>query len=515
MNSLRAATAIERTAVGMIYRNENPTDSGPKNSFGMFWPSLSGVLMLHTQLRILFRKTLPLIILAWCASVFRVQSQGINIAVTTSTNIATLGQNFSYVVSFTSITNLILANVVISNAYPASTTFVGATATNGTLATNTAIGAVYLSVPTVFTGEVAQVTITVQPTTGAILTNIATAYVRGIPIQVVTNITQVFAGTADLQVRLAGKTSGVLTNDVVPCQVTVDNLGPASAAAVTLSVAFPAGFQLLTVRPAAQAYSVTNQTVYFAWDSLAANAQVQFWLNLQATNAPTNSFPVTNVVSANISTTGSIDPNAANNLASLSVVVGTPLPGNLNIAIEGIPQFNPQTALMEQIVHLSASGTNVAPAARLLVLNSPYQVYNAAGTNSGVPYLNVDAPVDSTGVDVLVRYFDPHRSLSNSPSFSLFPVAPTSYVLPLGTVVAYIRRDAGGVGPAIIEFPATTSASYSIIYGDDAAFDNGLLVEPAIIAPGDKVLWFDKGLPETRSSSTNAPMRFYRVIANP
>jgi hypothetical protein len=70
-------------------------------------------------------------------------------------------------------------------------------------------------------------------------------------------------------------------------------------------------------------------------------------------------------------------------------------------------------------------------------------------------------------------------------------------------------------GNMLIEWPAITNRTYTVVYSDNVLFSNAMMAPPSIVAPANEVQWIDYGPPTTTSAPTNAPVRFYRVFLNP
>ena len=67
----------------------------------------------------------------------------------------------------------------------------------------------------------------------------------------------------------------------------------------------------------------------------------------------------------------------------------------------------------------------------------------------------------------------------------------------------------------LIEWPAITNRTYTVVYSDNVSFSNAMIAPPSIVAPANDMEWIDYGPPTTVSAPTNASSRFYRVFLNP
>jgi hypothetical protein len=70
-------------------------------------------------------------------------------------------------------------------------------------------------------------------------------------------------------------------------------------------------------------------------------------------------------------------------------------------------------------------------------------------------------------------------------------------------------------GNMLIEFPAVSNRTYTVVYSDNVLFSNAMIAPPAVVAPANRVQWIDYGPPTTVSAPTNSTARFYRVLQNP
>jgi hypothetical protein len=84
-----------------------------------------------------------------------------------------------------------------------------------------------------------------------------------------------------------------------------------------------------------------------------------------------------------------------------------------------------------------------------------------------------------------------------------------------GTVLAIDRDVQLGTNRFLIEFTATPGRSYAVQYIGDLTSTNWKTADPIIIAPANRVQWYDDGPPKTESKPTTTTNRFYRVIELP
>lgn len=427
---------------------------------------------------------------------------------------ATLGQPLTYTLALTNLDAFPLINVTVTNTLSGGFTVLGATNSAGSVTTNLAGGLQFL-LPLLNFGQGALLGFSVQPTAAGSLTNVVTATVvftnaGTTNTLALTNFTRVFAGDIDLEVGLSGPTYGILTNDLVSYQLAVTNLGPQTATGVTLTNYLPSGATVQSVSPAGQLYSVGDDGLVFALDSLAAGASQQMTVNLQFDN------PGSFVLSAAAVATNYYEGNTINNSSALTVTVDAALAADLGVTFLTAQGFNPQTGLMEQKVRLTNNGTNATPGERVFVAGLTNTFYNAVGTNGGVPFVILTAGLaPGASVDLLLEYIIPTRQAGGDPVLSALAVPAYPAVVPTGDDVAITRVLLLAADAVLLEFPATNGLSYTIVYSDDISFANPRVARPPVVAPADRVQWIDHGPPDTAASPSNAPTRFYRVIANP
>jgi hypothetical protein len=187
-----------------------------------------------------------------------------------------------------------------------------------------------------------------------------------------------------------------------------------------------------------------------------------------------------------------------------------------NVLVTGISliTLNPQTGLFEQTVQLYNNSLNTITAVRLLILSLPndVQVYNASGFTNGIPYVQYNLPLaPAVTVGFLIEYYRANRNANFQPTFFVQETTPLS-VTPTGIVLS-INSTNVLAGRLLIEFTATPGRSYAVQYSTNLT--NWKTAVPIIIAPANRVQWYDDGPPKTESNPTNTGSRFYRVVELP
>jgi uncharacterized repeat protein (TIGR01451 family) len=375
---------------------------------------------------------------------------------------------------------------------------------------------------------------------------------------------------ADVQVTLFGPALATV-GDVFSFTNSVTNAGPATAVNTRVTNALPAN---LTFASASGGGIYSNGVVTWpVFPSLASGQATNLIvsvktttsgstitptanpLNFLLTNAPPTVSSATNRASAFATT---FDPNLTNNIASafytnaqaqtlivpgaFSVVLvtntyptnavptNTIIPIGTGLFIVGTSAFNPQTQLYEEFVTVTNIGLAPVHALRLSIggLPSRVKLYNATGTNNGVPYVEYDPPYNSplnpypqanSSVTFTLEFFvSDRRPFTNSLTAVAINAPPPSNVT--GTTVQIIQygfNDQRNPGSPryLVQFTSIPGRTYTVQYSDDdmATWNNAT---PSILASATSTFWYDDGPPVTVSPPAYPnSSRFYRVLLNP
>jgi uncharacterized repeat protein (TIGR01451 family) len=303
----------------------------------------------------------------------------------------------------------------------------------------------------------------------------------------------------------------VLPGDTIIYSISVTNLGPSAASNVVVSDRFPVNAVLVSAPGA----SISNNVATWpAIASFASGAAATYTLSVRA---PASGI-LTNVVFAASETP---DPDAANNDGSLSPSKPTTAVASeqFGIGADAIA-LNPQPGLFEQLAHVTNTGPATIAAFRLYVggLRTGVQLYNATGTNAGMPFVLYNAALNpGQGVNLRLEFFVPDRQ-------GFTDALSAEVVLPSGTATV----GGGGVGISrafvdshtaaprfVIEFPSAPGRVYTIIYSDNLS-GTWKVATPSVTAAGSVTQWYDDGPPKTDSAPLGAgTSRLYHVILNP
>ncbi len=420
-----------------------------------------------------------------------------------------VSNSVTYTINVTNQTGLSLQDILVTNTLSAPFLYVTATAPSQVSVLTNATSVLF-DLSQVASGAPVQITLTLQPTTTGYFTNavvvVNTTTTDTASTNVVVNVTNVVI-LADLGVTMTGPSQVVITNDWMTYGVTVTNAGPNDAPNVILANVMPPG--IISISP-------TNQpaTNSIPLGTLPSGS----FTNLQFTVEPTNIATLT--FSASVGAAGITDTNTANNFASNNVPVIGYLSGTLVAMTNSGQSIDFANGSLKQSIILSNAGLSSVPAARIVVTGLSNQLFNAVGTNNGNPFVYYSTNLlAGQNVGLLLEYFPRnlfaftngqlHAYAVPVPNWTPPPIVATSTNINISQIVELPN------GNMVIEWPAATNQTYTVVYSDNILFSNAMIAPPSIVAPANIVLWTDYGPPETVSAPTNASTRFYRVYQDP
>jgi len=202
-------------------------------------------------------------------------------------------------------------------------------------------------------------------------------------------------------------------------------------------------------------------------------------------------------------------------VVNVSMLAHIPLPVGSIFPVETNSARVRQTGLLFQQVHVSNITPLTMSAIRLSISNLPpaVRVWNATGTNAGLPYLLYNQPIlPGASVDFLIEYFVPDGHTLPNPTFICDLIPTQSAPAPIGTEMAFKFQTWAGSAP-LVEFKTLTNRVYYIQYSPDLTTWKTAL--PAITGTGSSVQWIDNGPPKTDSLPGSVPARYYRVLLTP
>jgi uncharacterized repeat protein (TIGR01451 family) len=426
-----------------------------------------------------------------------------------------LNSNLTYTINLTN-TGAALPYIYLTNTLDVHSTLVSATITDtssaGIITTNGNV--VAFSIPFDL-GEIAQMTVIVQPTAAGLITNTVTLAFSTITNFSTNIINTVFTNAipvADLAVGMTGPSSQVFSNDYMVYGVNVTNLGPDTAPGIFLTNTLPTNVVYKSVSPAHTRLGIGTNVV-FSLGTLASGAFTNLYLTVQPTSAGV--MPFASFVNSSRVT----DTNLANNSASINVGVSNFFSGQLTAYTNSGQVPNGQVGYLEQTIIVSNTGPTLVAAARVIVSGLTNRLANAVGTNNGNPFVVYSGALDTNQSVSLLLQFYPNRTPFAFGNAQLHPVEVTPLDLTppanLSSNVNFTGIFQMPSGGMLLEFPTITNRTYTVEYSSNLLSMNWMAVQPAIVAPANYTFWIDYGPPATLSHPTNSAMRFYRVFLNP
>jgi large repetitive protein len=324
-------------------------------------------------------------------------------------------------------------------------------------------------------------------------------------------LTTKVAPSADVVVVLNGPASAILGSNFV-YTISVTNTGPSVSSNLVTSDSLPPGLKFVS----ASSGGTTNTSNVVTWPAVVS-LPVGGVTNYTVTVRSATSGDYTNVVSE-VSTT--YDPNTTNNSGVLPASrVRTTVAAPQFLLLAGSPVLNPQTGLFEETVVVTNNGSVTVLGFRLNIggLRSGVSLWNANGTNNGVPYINYNFPLDpSNHTSVVLEFYDPTRlPFTNTVSIEVITPQSVSYTGTNGSVaVSRVFLDTRLTNDTrfVIEFASTPGKTYAVIYNSVLTGTNWSVATPSVTANANVTQWYDDGPPKTSNKPETAGTRFYRVI---
>jgi len=461
-------------------------------------------------------KTLVFLALGLMALAGRVGAQGVWLNVGIPSSKVGISNNLTFTISVTNLTG-VSQTIGVTNLMPAASQFVGVSFGLVSYPYTNIGSSVIFSVGALTNTGIAQMAVTISPTTNGSITNtvlVATNGVFAVGLSVVVQVTNALP-VAELVVAMTGPASQVFSNDWMQYGVSVTNQGPDTAPGVYLTNTMPPGVGYKGVSPSNKTFSVSIQrsNVIFNLGTLTNQAFRSFQLTVQPTNVGTLTFVST------VSTNGVLNGNPANTSASLNVIVSNFLsqPGQLTAMTVSTQKFNQLSGRLEQNIVLSNAGPTSVNSARVTVTGLTNWLSNATGTNNGNPFVTYAASLAQGQSAYLLLQFYPTQNpfpFANSQlradGVTMPNLAPPVSGLMPTNILLMARLPSGGM---FLEFPTLTNQAFTVEYSSDLV--NWLVAQPVTVTPANYTAWIDYGPPATVSHPTNAPMRFYRVFLGP
>ena len=435
------------------------------------------------------------------------------------------GQSVAYTITATNAGPSTATNVVVQDNLPSGATLQNASGTytlsNGvvrwaglTMAPGTATTFTLSLIAPASATSFLNVALATSPTADPNPTNNNGSYTNS---RVTTTVTP----SADVVVLLVGPPTAIQGSNFV-YNLTVTNAGPSTCSNLVVSDVLPPGLVfvaassggLLTNGVVVPHIPSTNNVVYWPQiKSFAFGAVTNYTITVYSLSPGT----FTNVASALAIT---YDPNPTNNSGVLPIArVQTVVQVSQFSILAGTPVLNPQTGLYEETATVTNTGNTTILGFRLFVagLRSGVTLWNANGTNSGVPFINYNFPVDpSNSVQVILEFYNPSR-LAFSNTLSAQAILPgnitstsTNGSVPVSRVFTDNRIE--GDPRFVIEFASVPGATYAVIYSSSLTATNWNVATPSLKASANVTQWYDDGPPKTESKPASVNARYYRVL---
>lgn len=175
-----------------------------------------------------------------------------------------------------------------------------------------------------------------------------------------------------------------------------------------------------------------------------------------------------------------------------------------------------QTGLFYQTIAVTNTCSSPVSGCRLWLDGLPptVQVYNAAGTTNGVPFLLYNSSIPAGGgLEFAVEYFVSNRQTIPAPIFTAEVVLPAPPTNPPGALIHIDRCLLWTNRTFLVEFSTSTNRTYYVQYSIDMR--NWKTAIPGIAGTGRRIQWLDSGPPKTESPPGTQAIRYYRILQAP
>lgn len=136
-------------------------------------------------------------------------------------------------------------------------------------------------------------------------------------------------------------------------------------------------------------------------------------------------------------------------------------------------------------------------------------LWNATGTNAGVPYIQFNSPMTpAQAVRLRMEYYSPYGAVPN-PTFNVLWLSSDNPTNAAGTAVSIGSIARFSNGSVLLNFTTVSNRQYYVQYSTDLVNWNTSL--PAITGRGGAQQWIDYGPPLTPSIPNTSSHRFYRL----
>jgi uncharacterized repeat protein (TIGR01451 family) len=245
------------------------------------------------------------------------------VSLTASPNPVLLNNILTYTAIVTNNGPSVASNVMFTNVLPVTASLVSVTTSQGTVVSSANL--VVASIPSLSPGSNATVVMQVRPAILGQITATATALSSVPDPQLANNSatsTVTVAAASDLLLTMTGPSAAILGSNLT-YQLQVVNLGPSVATDVTIKDTLPAGLSFVSAVCAQGACTNSGALVTCQVSNLAVGSSALMTIVANSASL-SNSVPVTKVNVASV-TSDQADPNTANNSASVSTIISSPM----------------------------------------------------------------------------------------------------------------------------------------------------------------------------------------------
>lgn len=443
-----------------------------------------------------------------CLRAMGASADDLGLAFTANPAPAVVGKSVTYTLSVTNQSGRLLTNYAVSVSLFGEVALASSSASLGT-ATNTVLTASY-QLPLFTSGTIATLTYSGLPLKYGTVRHEVVAGPSGAANQAALFTSTTILGTARLGVDIGALPGGIVVNDRVGYSLTITNRGPDTAEGVLVTNTLPSGVTFFQVDPPGSFSSLSGNELRLRLGTLASGTGTRVGITVQPTIAGIFT------LRASVGAPGYLNPDPAGSADSATFTATEPTAAELRAHLLSEQVYNRQTGLLEQRVGLANDGTNAVTAARVMASGLTNWLFNATGTNQGLPFVGYPARLNpGQSVEFVLEYFSPSRRPGPDPTLTAVGVPVPVVPAPGGTPISGVQAFAWRTNAVLLQFPATEGQQYVIRYSSTPAFTNAWTIQPAVVAPGNQVQWLDQGPPATLSLPGTAGLRFYRVYPIP
>ena len=184
-------------------------------------------------------------------------------------------------------------------------------------------------------------------------------------------------------------------------------------------------------------------------------------------------------------------------------IVGSNVLAQSGLYQQGVEVYNPSATAVSSARVYASGLTNDTK-------GNPIRLYNATGSEGGVPFIEFGPLGASSSTLLTLEYYVSDRVTVPNP---IITVVFGSGTLPAVTNFTALTVDRALFtnGVFLVEFLTSSNRAYYVQYTSDPGSTNWATSFPGLIGSGNRVQWIDNGPPRTASLPTNGT-RFYRVI---